>query len=73
MTNSSVGDLMFFGVRSFGWVFWYWHRIKQKIGRGGTMNLCDKIYSKVITKTIKNMDWYKYEVRKREEMERERQ
>lgn len=51
MTNSSVGDLMYAGVRAFGWFFWLWHRIKQKIGKSKKLNLWERTYSKVI-KTI---------------------
>lgn len=64
MTNSSVGTLMYKGVRSFGWIFWYWHRIKQRIGKGYTMRIIDKLYYKVVITAFKSMEWYKYEMAK---------
>jgi len=50
---------MYVGVRSAGWIFWYWWRIKQKIGKGFEMSLSDKLYSKIVKLTLKSMTWYK--------------
>ena len=29
-TGTRLGDIMFLGVRIFGWIFWYWHRLRMK-------------------------------------------
>ena len=29
-TGTKLGTLMFLGVRLFGWIFWYWHRLKSR-------------------------------------------
>lgn len=62
MTNSSVGTLMYLGVRHFGWIFWLWHKIKQKIGRGQKMSGFDRLVQRVVINTWKKMDWYKDEM-----------
>lgn len=30
VSHSRIGDFMYLGVRIFGWIFWYWHRLKNR-------------------------------------------
>ena len=55
MTHSLVGDLMYAGVRSFGWIFWLWHRVKQKLGRGEKMNIFDRLVQRIIKSSFEKI------------------
>ena len=30
VSHTKIGNIMFLGVRVFGWIFWYWYRLQLK-------------------------------------------